>query len=168
MGYYRGDYYGGRTRGDYYRGDFASILGTIGNLLPSSWTPAGAQKVGLGAAGAALAGAAAAFAGPTVAAKVAPMVLGAARSATTMTMPRMSAPGAPIAGGGIVELPGGQLARLGKRYRRMNPGNIKAARRSLRRIRSVGKLMATIKRDVSKAATSLGVHRSVRFGKGKR
>ena len=171
MGYYRGDYYGGRTRGDYYRGDFASILGAVGNLLPQSWTPAGAQKVGFGTAAAALTGAAAAFA-PGLAAAAGRFI--GAGSATTQTMPpQMPRMGAPIASGGsapgqVVQLPSGQLARVGRRYRRMNPGNIKAARRSLRRIRSVGKLMSTIKRDVSKAATSLGVHRSVRLARGKR
>lgn len=71
--YYRGDYY----RGDYYRGDswLASLAGSVGNLLPQSWTPSGARKVGFGIAGAAgaLAGglAAAPFLG-TLAAKVAP------------------------------------------------------------------------------------------------
>jgi len=73
--YYRGDYY----RGDYYRGDswLSSLAGSVGNLLPQSWTPSGARKVGLGIAGTALSLAGGLAAAPviaTLASKVAPHI----------------------------------------------------------------------------------------------
>lgn len=48
------------------------------------------------------------------------------------------------------------------RNRSMNPGNPRAVRRSLRRVAGFGKLAARARRDISRAATAVGVRRSTR------
>lgn len=144
MAYYRGDYY----RGDYYRGggrqrgDFLSslrsatsgVLAKAGNLLPSKWTPAGAQTAGMGIAGGALAGAAALLAPGLL--KAGSQFLG------------LSAPAAPA---GMTWRPGGR--------RRLNVTNSRALRRALRRVAGFGKLARRARRDIGRAASAVGVQR---------
>jgi len=161
MAYYRGDYY----RGDYYRsagrnrGDFLSTLRSagsalaakVGNYLPQSWTPAGAQKAGLAVAGGALAGAAGLAAGPALAAGGRALKLGA--SVLSAVMP-----------GGA---PAGTMWVEGGSRRRMNVTNPKALRKALRRVAGFGKMARRARRDIGRAATAVGVTRgrAKRFGK---
>lgn len=192
MPYYMGDYY----QGDYYLGD-PGIFGSIGKFFKGAVRTVGrvaggvarvAGKVAsalpgpLGVAGTvagAIAGTAAgkkaiiryaqAGGGPA-GAVAAGRALGTAVVPVRKTQPVLMAPGP--APGTVVALPtgtggGGAFIRTGRR--RMNPANPKALRRALRRVAGFGKLAKRAKRDVSRAATSLGVRRPVvkkgRFGK---
>lgn len=157
MAYYRGDYYPGRrARGDYYRGH-----GRGDPFWGAVWR--GIQTVGKIALGIPLGGGAA----PTGAAG---SIIGAtpptfpSSQLTIMQppafpMPRMRMPPAlpaerPPAGRDIQLLPNGEVLVRRKR-RTMNAGNVKALRRSIRRVVSFGKLCANARSAVGKAATQL-------------
>jgi len=61
----------------------------------------------------------------------------------------------------IIQAPSGELVQLRRGGRRMNVVNPKALRRSLRRVAGFGKLAARMRRDIGRAATSVGVARRV-------
>ena len=152
MAYYRGDYY----RGDYYpgrfrRGDWLSSLAAgAGNLLPKTWTPAGAQKVGFGITGAALA----ALTGGQLA-KYAPRLLSGARSSVAAPPPFLAPASVGFAGSGF--------GPNGGRRRRINPANSRALGRALTRVSAFGRLASRARKSISKAATSVGVQRRAIF-----
>jgi len=178
VGYYlsgRGDYY----RGDYYRagGIFSSIgkfLGGVAkvatNILPG---PIGAVGRALIQApsisndrSAAIARAAETFnrirgVSPVQGTTIAPM--------PPIRLPRLPAelPFGGLPGGGA-GFGGGGGGGFGRRRKRLNVANPKALRRALRRVAGFGKLARRAKRDVARAATAIGVQRTVRksaFGK---
>lgn len=157
MAYYRGDYYRGKGRGDYYRGK--------GRGDPGFWSAIGR---GLGVVGASIA---------------APYTGGASLSLIPSFLPG-GMPKVPALGqGGIVPNSSGEdlkkLLKMGppgsqgpfrpdvelmpgmtrRRYRRMNPANVKALRRSIRRLSGFGRLVKSARGAVAKAATSMQVHR---------
>lgn len=160
MAYYRGDYYRGKGRGDYYRG----MKGD-----PGFWSALGK---GLGFVAKAV------FGIPSVAPG------GAAPAAASVQTP-------PFTGGGgfslpsaftrlppiqqetrIKQLPPGasgpfrpdvELMPGMRRRRRMNASNVKALRRSLRRVTSFGNLCKSTRKAISHAASSVQVqHRGSR------
>jgi hypothetical protein len=176
MAYYRGDFYRA-ARGDFYRarrGDWlSSALGAVGQLLPNSWTPQGAQSVGLG-----IAGAAATALGLGGLAKVAPGAIAAVRGAISSRSqpgPRAALP-ASGAVGSVMQIarPGaavgqGRMPRMfGGRHRRMNSANPRALRRAVSRVKGFGKLVGRLKRDVGAAARSVGVVHHEARTRGKR
>jgi hypothetical protein len=57
-------------------------------------------------------------------------------------------------------LPGGETGYYMRRRARMNVANPRALRRSLRRVAGFGKLCARARRDIGRAATSVGANRS--------
>lgn len=154
MAYYRGDYYRGKGRGDYYRG------GRRGD--PGFWSTIGR---GLGVVGAAIA---APWTGGA-SLSVIPGLLGTGGPATStamnftrvpkidqITLQKQLPPGASGPFKPDVELMPGAVRR---RYRRMNPANVKALRRSIRRLSSFGRLVKSARGAIGKAATSMQVHR---------
>lgn len=126
MSYYRGDYY--RPRGDYYRsrGDWlGGITGAIGGFLTGGWGGA---------------------------------LIGGVTGATKKKSPASQVAGGLVAqGGGIgpvvvnpgAILPGGKpfIERLPgeRKYKRIDPTNVKALRRAIRR---QGAFMAVVKRTI--------------------
>lgn len=176
MAYYRGDYYrGGRMVGDYYRGRGAGDpfwgallrgITSVGRAVLGF--PVAAPTAASAAAGAGATAGAAATAG-RIAATALPAVL-AARPAPTSIIPAGIATAARrvarsptaqmIAAGTVVEM-GGRLydqvtgEPLRRKYRRINPANPKALRRSIKRVVAFGRLCASARTAVGKAATQL-------------
>lgn len=153
MAYYRGDYYRGKGRGDYYRGGrrgdpgfWSTIgrgLGVVGAAIAAPWTGGASLGVipGLLGTGAPGAGGAMNF---TRVPKI-----------EQITLQKQLPPGASGPFKPDVELmPGAR-----RRYRRMNPANVKALRRSIRRLSGFGRLVKSARGAVAKAATSMQVHR---------
>lgn len=171
MAYYRGDYYRGKGRGDYYRGK--------GRGDPGFWSAIGR---GIGVIGAAVA---APYTGGASLGMI-PSLLGGAPSPVDTAMNFM-----PRVGGGIVpnstgpelkalmkrpaempipsgRVPGSQdviygMQMGGRRRRTMNPGNVKALRRSLRRVSSFGRLCRSAKKAIGQAATAVGARRPLQM-----
>lgn len=136
MSYYRGDYY--RPRGDYYRqgrGDWlGGITGAIGGFLTGGW---GGAVIG-GAKGA----------------------LGKKGTASQVAGGLVAQGGGGIMGPVVVNpgaiLPGGKpfIERLGaeRKYKRIDPTNVKALRRAIRR---QGAFMAVVKRTIKGTGMTL-------------
>jgi len=169
MAYYRGDYYRGKGRGDYYRGK--------GRGDPGFWSAIGK---GLGVVGAAIA---APYTGGATLGLI-PSILGGVgtpQGATSITTP----PFVPNGGGAmaLTRMPNVQQITLRKlpagnppmaerdinlppefrrRRRTMNPGNVKALRRSLRRVSSFGRLCKSARKAIGQAATAVQVRRGQR------
>jgi len=164
MAYYRGDYYRGKGKGDYYRGRKGD---------PGFWSAIGR---GLGVVGAAIA---------------APYTGGASLSMIPALLPG-GMPKVPALGqGGIIpnssgeelkalirgqrgQVPAERPAPNGnviygqdisafRRRRHMNPGNVKALRRSLRRVSSFGRLCKSARKAIGQAATAVQVRRPMRM-----
>ncbi len=159
MAYYRGDYYRGKGRGDYYRGrrgdpGFWSTLGRIGSSVFTAFT-----GIPLGG----LAGGAT----PTTVATP-PFTPGSSAFTRVprveqITMQRIPAeapaqlPSRRVPGSQDVIY--GQEMSVFRKRRHMNPGNVKALRRSLRRVSSFGRLCKSARKAIGQAATAVQVHR---------
>lgn len=129
MSYYRGDYY--RPRGDYYRsrGDWlGGITGAIGGFLTGGW------------GGALIGGVKGATTKKSTASQVAG---GLVAQGGGIMGPVVVNPGAILPGGKpFIESLGGHNAR---KYKRIDPTNVKALRRAIRR---QGAFMAVVKRTI--------------------
>lgn len=171
---YHGDYYSGFPAGDYYRGDpfFGKLLKGIGRAV------GGAVKGVARIATRALPSVLRAVPGVGTALTVLDIGkrLAAGRRATRqLTLPQVSVErpdlrfAAPALGPGGIMAPGGGVIGAVTKRRVMNPANPRALRRALRRVGGFGKLARRAKRDVSRAASALGVQRrspvKKRFGK---
>lgn len=151
--YQRGDYY----RGDYYRGDpglFGSIGKAIGGIIKT------VAPIALPGVGGVVGGIAGSILGGTKSTSLVP--------ASSGSLPVIRTPG--LRGFTQRLLPGGatgyEVAGFGKR-RRMNVANPKALRRALRRVSGFGKLARRARRDIGRAASAVGVRRSVAMKKGR-
>lgn len=116
MGYYAGDY---------YRGDWKSFLGTVGKNIVGSLADSlvsSAGSMGAGALQSALAG---------------PSSSGLSLSSALAANPLAQALGAGPRNGGGGPAAAGFTGR--RRYRRMNPLNPRALRRSMRRVHAFAK-----------------------------
>jgi len=175
MAYYRGDYYRHPVpKGDYYRGHgrgdpfWGAILRGIGSVVGGAL---GIPKVVPAAAPAPAPGG-----GVTPPFALAPItsaekqIMGTVPDVgvyPTLSGSKALPPGAPgmipsrrVAAG--PPLPAKFLAGARKR-RRMNPGNIKALRRSIRRVCSFGKVVNSMKGQIRKAANEVApVHHTRR------
>lgn len=178
MAYYRGDYYrGGRPRGDYYMGR-AQRGDPFWGAIVRGITSIGRSFLGIPSA------AAAGTAVATAAAPATSAVLRRLPAAVASRLPSGSIPGmiravpgvvsgairraprgvrniaALLASGAVIEV-GGRLVDavtgqpIGGARRRMNPANVKALRRSIRRVVGFGKLCQQARSSVGKAATQL-------------
>lgn len=171
MAYYRGDYYRGHGRGDYYRGH-----GRGDPFWGALWT-------GIKTVGGALLGirpAAPAVTPPLVAPGPSPAQTALASMASGLqagmmirrpTMPTqmpMIRSGVETVNRMLVERPDGSVVAVGRRRRRMNPANPQALRRSIRRVVGFGRLAMRSKKAIGKAATAMGVKRSVGFTSARR
>jgi len=170
MAYYRGDYYRGKGRGDYYRGRRGD---------PGFWSAIGK---GLGVVGAAIA---APYTGGATLGLIPSILGGVGGPAQTSTPPFVPTPS--MGGGGMsltripnvqqitlkrlppgvpagaAELPDINLpAGMHRRRRTMNPGNVKALRRSLRRVSSFGRLCKSARKAIGQAASAVQVRRVTR------
>jgi hypothetical protein len=135
--------------GDYYQGDPGPLGALAGGLVLRGAKPL-AKKVG-GLIGKVLRKPAT---GPAVGSAATGVLV--TRAATQQPPPGYRPkPGLR----GLLEriTPGGKTGYV--RTRRMNPANPKALRRALRRIAGFGKLAQRARRDVSRAATAIGVRR---------
>jgi len=168
MGYYQGDFY----RGDFYRGDpgFFSFLGGLAKGaagLASGFIPGAGSIVPklLGSGGGAIAKSGIGTMARAGLGKMAASKLGRA----VIKHPVLSAAGA----AGAVGLGAGALAGrmgrqhvLGRKRRRMNPCNIKALRRSIRRAHSFSRIARKVLRFTSprppKGRMTFRVHRKKR------
>lgn len=182
--YYRGDYYrGGRARGDYYRGRasgdpfWGALLSGIGAVargflgipkvptVTSAATPPtfGLSTPGLGQVlNTAISGGFPLGPGSSTNPGVAMIPVNAPKPPSAMIPARHPAAGPPLPAEFQV---GGSRSGvvLRKKYRRMNPGNVKALRRSIRRVCSFGKLVNSTKGAIRKAANEVApVHHSRR------
>jgi len=174
MAYYQGDYY----QGDYYQGDpfFGALIGGAVSWLGKKLLGRGAKAAGTTAI--ARVGAGAATGAVTVAAG------GAILSGARRAMGRIPTLALPLPGGGVFRptraLPGGvpmtspgccptgfhmnkSMTRSGAppgtlcvKNRSMNVANPRALRRSLRRVAGFGKLAMRAKKDIRRAAKSIG------------
>lgn len=168
MAYYRGDYYRGKGRGDYYRGK--------GRGDPGFWSAIGR---GLGVVGAAIAapytGGASLGLIPSLIGGAPPPVdpMSTAMSFTRvpkveqLVLQRQHPPAeAPLPSrrvpGSDKVIYGMDLSTM-RRRRRMNPGNVKALRRSLRRVSSFGRLCRSARKAVGQAATAIQARRPQRL-----
>jgi len=173
MAYYQGDYY----QGDYYQGDpfFGALIGGAVSWLGKKLLKRGAKKVGTTA----MTKVARAGTGIAVGAGV-----GAAAGPLARAVGTIPTLALPLPGGGVFRpgaaLPGGvpmvspgccptgfhfnkALTRSGAppgtvcvRNRSMNVANPRALRRSLRRVAGFGKLAQRAKKDIRRAAKSIG------------
>jgi len=179
MAYYRGDYYRGKGRGDYYRGK--------GRGDPGFWSAIGK---GLGVVGAAIA---APYTGGATLGLIPSILGGVGGPAQTSTPPFVPNGGGmalqpALRGPGAMNFPmpanfpprpgttGRQLqdinllpeAGFRRRRRTMNPGNVKALRRSLRRVSSFGRLCRSARKAIGQAASAVQVRRGTRAPARKR
>lgn len=181
MAYYRGDYYAGHGRGDYYKskGGRAAMrsFGYHGYRRGDPFW--GALLKGIGTVAKNL------ILGPSIPKPTTSQVqmngspLATAIQQSFLPAPRMApnqfpmpANFPPRPGTNMRQLPDINLpaerATGGRRRRRMNPGNVKALRRSIRRVCSFGKLVNSVKGTVRKAAQEIApVHRTTALARRK-
>jgi len=170
MAYYRGDYYRGHGRGDYYRGRRAGDpfwgallkgIGTVARGLLGIPTPATAAP--------SAATPPFALSGGLPAPSTWSFPIGPGANVPQPMVPRVNpGPRLPNPPRGTIAgppLPAEFVAGAGhgRRRRRMNAGNVKALRRSIRRVCSFGKLVNSTKGALRKAANEVApVHHARR------
>lgn len=161
MAYYRGDYYrGGRKVGDYYRGRSAgdpfwsALLKGIGTVAKAViGIPAAAPTQAAAVSGSGSVGGLATMVGQSR-----EQIGQAGARAVGALIPRPPSPMRPAAAELVPMAPGSSATGVfggHRRYRRMNPANPKALRRAVRRIAGFGRLAASARTAVGKAATQL-------------
>lgn len=190
MAYYRGDYYRSRGRmgGDYYmgavrRGDpFWGLIGraitAVGRFalgIPAKGTAQAAGAATAGAAtGAAVSGLPAVLKRLPLPSRQVAVPAAAVAGAVVGRVGRFAQRAAALVAAGLAYEVGGRIfdAVTGREIkphgRRMNPANVKALRRSIRRVVGFGKLCAQARSSVGKAATQLQYGRRHRGGSSSR
>jgi len=161
VAYYRGDYYRGKGRGDYYRGGgrgdpgFWSTLGRIGGSIFTAYT--GIPLGGLTSGGTSTTIATPPFTPGSSAFTRVPRVEQITLQKLPAERPLPELPSRRVPGSRDVIY--GQEMGVFRRRRRMNPGNVKALRRSLRRVSSFGRLCRSARKAIGQAASAVQVRR---------
>ena len=148
MGYYlAGDYYRAGGGRNYAAGGLFSFLGraarTVGGVMGG---PAGALLTGAGG-----------LLAPSPIASANPSFSVAPGAGTRMPTPTQAAHG--VTGVGLSSM--GTIGIKFKGTRRMNAGNAKAARRAIRRIKSVRHMLQSIERELPRRPAPKGASRGV-------
>jgi len=155
MAYYRGDYYRRNARGDYYRGRAAGD--PFWGALWTGIKAVGGALLGVRPTGVSQQQSAAASGGLSAVRTVLQQpqtAIGFTRVPQIGEQTRTARPPFTSEQMPDVQLPGG-----GRRRRQMNPANVKALRRSIRRVVGFGRLASRSKKSIAKAATALGINK---------
>lgn len=162
--YYRGDYYRGRGRGDPFWGALWTGIKAVGGALLGVRPAAATTPPTVPISQTSIAGASGGLSGVSQA-----LQAGSLQQAMTAEAERLRAKykfGRFGEYQGPVEQPALMPSHLvgGRRRRRMNPANVRALRRSIRRVVGFGRLARSARSSVSKAATAMQCYRG---GRGK-